>query len=168
MSEEGPMDRLLPCLLDRLTDAPLSGDATGWSGAALETADRRVVSMAVYRRNVLRDLQLLLNSHCEHVGAEYRNVRGSVLQYGIPDFSGKCNTDEFRQQLKIWIIQAIEHFEPRIRHAVVIDDQNADSLSLGSVSFRIQGTLWAEPRPETLNVRTVVDLQCGKCEIEEC
>ncbi|NLF32526.1 MAG: type VI secretion system baseplate subunit TssE, partial [Planctomycetes bacterium] len=84
MPESSPTDRLLPCLLDRLTDrAP---------EATTESADRRTVSMRQYREGVRRDLENLLNARCrtgDDPVALFENVATSVLNFGIPDLTGQ-------------------------------------------------------------------------------
>ena len=54
MAEIAPMERLQPCLLDRLTDDEPE--------VTREGRDQHVVSMRKYRNAVLRDIEVLFNS----------------------------------------------------------------------------------------------------------
>ncbi len=54
MAELTPLEKLQPCLLDRLTDDdPKNGE---------ESRAQRVVSLSRYKRGVLRDLEWLFNT----------------------------------------------------------------------------------------------------------
>ena len=54
MAELTPMDRLQPCLLDRLTDDEPE--------VSREGRDKRIVSLQRYKSAVLRDIEMLLNA----------------------------------------------------------------------------------------------------------
>ena len=83
MGELTSQERLQPSLLDRLTDdAPMQPD---------ESREQRVISAQRLREYVIRDLSWLLN--CTHAQALQSfdvapRVATSVLNYGIPDFTG--------------------------------------------------------------------------------
>ena len=54
MADLTPLERLQPCLLDRLTDdEPKNSE---------ESRTQRVVSLSRYKKGVLRDMEWLLNS----------------------------------------------------------------------------------------------------------
>jgi type VI secretion system protein ImpF len=158
MAELAPIDRLQPCLLDRLTDdKPEMGK---------ESRDQRIVSLRRYKSAVLRDLGMLLNSkrHPEHDNIyEFSYAAESVLNYGIPDLCGASisavSPTDFEAQVK----QAILCFEPRISHKQlsvhVVSPLEAGNVR--SLSFEIEGELWAQPLPDHLFVKTEVDLETG-------
>jgi type VI secretion system protein ImpF len=158
MAELAPIDRLQPCLLDRLTDdEPEVGK---------ESRDQRIVSLRRYKYAVLRDLGMLLNSksHPLHDNIyEFSYAAKSVLNYGIPDLCGATisavSPSEFEAQVK----QAILCFEPRISHnqLSVHVVSPLDAGNVRSLSFEIEGELWAQPLPDHLFVKTEVDLETG-------
>lgn len=158
MAELTPMDRLQPCLLDRLTDNEPE--------VSKESRDQRVVSIRRYKNAVLRDLEMILNSKSHPLGDniyEFSEAARSVLNYGIPDVCGATfstiNPAEYEAQVK----QAILCFEPRItRNQLSIRIVSPeDSENIRAISFEIDGELWAQPLPDHLFVKTEVDLETG-------
>lgn len=162
MAESVTPDRLLPCLLDRLMDD--EPDKT------LESRDRRAVSLRRYRQSVMGDLENLLNahSHCDDDELnELPNVRRSVVNFGIPDFSGASITDASARDLERTLQQAIQAYEPRIIPSTLrVRAMSSQSNEFG-MAFEIHGSLWAQPMPEQLFVRTEIDLETGQCQIKE-
>jgi len=158
MGEPVTLDRLLPCLLDRLTDEEPDKRQEG--------RDRRVVSMRRYRQGVLGDLQSLLNAK-NHSGDEELNEfprsRVSVINFGIPDFSGVLASQDSLREMERGIYQAIVAFEPRVI-ASTLSVRGIERTEAGtSHAFEIRGTLWAQPMPEPLYIRTEIDLESGQC-----
>lgn len=157
MAELLSTERLQPALLDRLTDDDRP--------AAIESRDKRVLSMRGLRRAVLRDLGWLLNS----TGlAAVQPLDGaplaaqSVLNYGLPDLTGKSTSGLDRAELARRIRQAIWDFEPRILR----DSVRVVALSPGAapnqLAFEIHGELWGQPLPERLYLKTELDLEIGE------
>jgi len=147
-----PIEKLQPCLLDRLTDDEPDRKE--------ESRTQRVVSHQKYRRGVMRDLEWLFNTHAylslEGVEKfqlkEYPEAFRSVLNFGVRQLCGQTapNMDKLQEDLA----DAIRAFEPRITiHA----DQERNLLT-----FDIQGELWANPLPEHLHVKTTVDMENGQ------
>lgn len=158
MSEQVPIERLQPCLLDRLTDdEPHKKEESRMS---------RMISHQKYRRGVLRDLEWLFNTNAylDVVGAEKFNLRDypeawrSVLNYGTRQLCGMAapNMRKLEQELA----DAIRFFEPRISTQGL--SIHAD-LERNTVIFKMEGELWANPIPEHLQLKTVVDLENGRC-----
>jgi type VI secretion system protein ImpF len=165
MPELTPQERLQPALLDRLTDE--ERDKTR------EAPERRVMSQRRLRQAVLRDLAWLFNTTRLVVNAELStapNVRRSVLNFGLPALSGRSASSIDVSTLERAIRQAILDFEPRIlpaslrvraiAHASQLDHYNV-------IGLEIQGHLWAQPVPIELLVRTEIDLETGKVEIND-
>jgi type VI secretion system protein ImpF len=162
MPELTPSERLQPCLLDRLTDDE--------PGSAVEGRDRRVMSMRQYRKAVLRDLVWLLNSPNKTLTGElddYPNVSQGVLNYGMPDLSGRSSTSIPPDQLERLVTNAIERYEPRIASAGLSIRVVTSPGSGPSIGIEIEGELWAYPLPERLYLRTEVDLETGECRVKE-
>jgi type VI secretion system protein ImpF len=163
MAELTPMERLQPCLLDRLTDDEPE--------VKQESRDRRITSLRKYKQAVLRDLAMLLNTKANPIDDEiyeFTEAASSVLNYGIPDLCGATisaiNPAEFEAQVK----QAILHFEPRIsqKQLSVQVASPEDSQHVRTLSFEIEGELWAQPLPDHLYVKTEVDLETGHHKLE--
>jgi type VI secretion system protein ImpF len=153
-----PQEKLQPCLLDRLTDdEPKS---------TVESRDKRVVSLPKYRTAVLRDIIWLLNtaSHATDEWIEdFPEVQKSVVNYGIRDVCGMTISGMTVQDLEKEMAKTIKLFEPRIpaktlRVKAVIEDERHDAQGL---QFEIMGDVWANPLPESLYIKTAVDLETG-------
>lgn len=158
MPDLTPIERLQPCLLDRLTDDE--------PDKREESRVQRVVSLQKYRRGVLRDLEWLFNStaYLRLEGAEafelkqYPEAFRSVINYGTRQLCGLTAPDMERLQEEL--AEAIQTFEPRItpRSLTIRAD-----LDRNMVAFELEGELWANPLPEHLHLRTTVDIETGQC-----
>jgi len=162
MAELTPTERLQPCLIDRLTDEEPERKQ--------ETREHRVMSIQRYRQAVLRDLSWLLNTSADpHLKGfdEFEEVPSSVLNYGVPDVTGRpasgLDLSEFEREIKT----AVQHFEPRIDPESISITAAADHTAMDhrALRFEIRGDLWAQPMPEELFIRTEIDLETGQCEL---
>lgn len=164
MPEMTPVDRLQPCLLDRLTDD--RPDSTK------ESRDQRVISLARYRRAVLRDMEWLLNTS-RHPAAdglgEFADAARSVVNFGIPDLCGTTSSALNPAELEEETVQALLWFEPRILPGSlsVRVGVRPDSMGHNAVSVEIRGELWAQPMPDVLYVKTEVDLEMGRFDVTD-
>ncbi|WPN32506.1 type VI secretion system baseplate subunit TssE [Pseudomonas sp. P5_109] len=80
--------KLLPSLLDRLLD-----DRPHQSSEALS---QRLCSLADYKASIVRDLEILVNTRQSLVANElegFVNLSGSILDYGMPDFTSRSVLD---------------------------------------------------------------------------
>lgn len=157
-------ERLQPSLLDRLTDNDPRNSK--------ESRDDRVLSVERLKDSVLRDLEWLLNTENLASGVDldaYPQIASSVLNFGRPTLSGKAGSSIDLNQLQQQIRQAIIDFEPRIvaKTLSIRVVRNDELLSNNSLSFEIQGQLWAQPLPLTLFLRTEVDLESGVISVIE-
>src|SRR6516225_4409111 len=157
-----PLDKLQPCLLDRLTDEE--------PGNREEGRNQRIISIQRYRAGVLRDLEWLFNSigHFpdETVGeltfADYEEAYRSVVNFGIRQLYGRLapEVEEIERQL----FDALTFFEPRInRHTLKVKAK----LERHLLCFDITGELWVYPIPERLFIRTELDLESSECNTKE-
>ncbi len=158
MAELAPRDRLQPCLFDRLTDDEPE--------VSKESRDQRVVSMRRYKRAVLRDLEMILNTKSHPFRDniyEFSEAARSVLNYGIPDVCGATISTISQAEFEAEVKQAILCFEPRImrKQLSVRIISPKDSGNIRTISFEIEGELWAQPLPDHLFVKTEVDLETG-------
>ena len=134
---------------------------------------------------VKRDLERLLN-HAAYFNrpvdrdparrppvsaADFPLVSESVLNYGLEIPAGIVFTADIVRQVKKNIQEAIECFEPRVANVRVEKEADAaagERVSLpGKYSIVIVTELMAEPFPESLNLRTELDLISGRCERQE-
>ena len=164
MAELTQQERLQPALLDRLTDeAP---------DQQQESREKRVISMRQLRESVLRDLAWLLNAgrldSVQDLDA-YPFVTHSVLNYGIPDITGLTASGVDAVQIERAVRQAIWDFEPRIlRQSVrVFARVDPERMSHNSLTFDIEGDLWAQPVPLRIFLKTEIDLELGEVRVIE-
>ncbi len=165
MAEPSCSGRLQPSLLDRLTDDDPQHQA--------EPAEARVLSKGQLRAAVLRDLTWLMNSTrldaSESLEA-WPEVERSVLNYGLPAFSGETASMLDVKGLERAIREAILRFEPRILADGLEVQAIAQDSVLGwhnVVSVRISGQIWAQPVPLEMMLRTEVDLETGQVSLSE-
>jgi type VI secretion system protein ImpF len=164
MADQTPQERLFPSLLDRLTDDQPQ--------EKLEPREQRVFSVHKLRAAVLRDLAWLLNTcHLEATEdlSDYPRVLSSVLNYGIPDLTGKTISGLQVVDVQRALRQAIINFEPRIlANSLQVRGRVSDDSSLtNSLTFEIEGELWSRPIPERLFLRTELDLETGTVTMSE-
>lgn len=164
MAELNPQERLQPFLLDRLTDNEPQKQ--------VESREQRVLTSADQRRSLLRDLGALLNAnnHPASDGLEnYPEVARSVLNYGVPELAGVSSSFLTPEEVERIVTAAIVKFEPRIlrRSLRVRAIEVAEEHGANVVVIEIRGDVWNLPMPDSLYVRTKVDLETGRCELRE-
>ena len=160
MAELTPLEKLQPCLLDRLTDdEPAKTE---------ESRNQRVISIQRYRRGVLRDLEWLFNAsaHLPVEGkkgfrlSDYPEAYRSVINFGTRQLCGLIAPD--MEELERELSEAIQVFEPRIiSHTLAVKA----NIERNIVSFELTGELWANPIPEKLFIKTKIDLETGQCNL---
>lgn len=163
MAELTTRERLQPSLLDRLTDDESENQQ--------EPRDKRVLSMQNLRRAVLRDLGWLFNTTglgvLQDLG-EYPLAAQSVINYGLPDLSGKTASGLDIADVERRLRQAIWDFEPRILRDTVAVKAIAAETESGSpnqIVFEVSGELWGQPLPERLYLKTELDLEIGEIKV---
>lgn len=163
MPDLAPIDRLQPCLLDRLTDdEPLT---------QVEGRNQRVVSLSRFKDGVLRDLGWLFNSQRqrEEEGLDkFPQAHRSVLNFGMRDFAGMFAETGDLRQIEREIADTILFYEPRIiRHTLQVrvfrEEEVGAQRNPHRIFFQISADLWAQPMPEKFFAKTVVDLETGTC-----
>jgi type VI secretion system protein ImpF len=159
-----PQDRLQPALLDRLTDEQ--------PDTQLEPREQRVMSKSRLRQAVLRDLAWLFNASRAVTDIDPNRspyAWRSVTCFGLPPLSGKSSSSIEIDELERSIRQAILDFEPRILpHTLRVRAIATELLGQHNViGVEITGSLWAQPVPLELLVRTEIDLETGQVEIAD-
>jgi type VI secretion system protein ImpF len=144
--------RLVGSLLDRLTEDPAmaAGRPSSLGGAE---------DVAQLLLNVRRDLEYLLNARrrCLACPAEYRELHRSLVEYGIPDFTGlNMSRPVEREQTRQAIERAIRQFEPRLKDVMVTVSPNEDRADR-RLRLRITGVLRTQPLPERVEFDSEVD-----------
>jgi type VI secretion system protein ImpF len=157
-------ERLQPSLLDRLTDEE--------PDTQVESRDRRVLSPARLRECVQRDLTWLLNT--SRLSAlvpldDYPAAEASVINYGMPDLTGRAASGVDSRALERTLTQVITTYEPRLlRRSVKVRLYiDRDRMSHNALVFDIEAELWAQPLPLRLFLRTEIDLETGGVAVNE-
>jgi type VI secretion system protein ImpF len=158
MPELGVIEKLQPCLLDRLTDDDPKNQQEGRA--------QRVISIQRYRQGVLRDLEWLFgaSAHLPQEGDstlrlnDYPEALRSVINFGTRHLFGVMTLD--MRELQRQLTEALYIFEPRI----LPDTLRVRSRMSGHlVSLDVEGELWAAPLPEHLHIKTTLDIESGYC-----
>lgn len=157
--------RLLPVLLDRLTDHHPDNRN--------EALRERTMTKAVYRQCVLRDMSWLLNTtnaeaETDLDGAD--QVRTSVANFGVVALSGRYLVDDDLDEVQKAVKQAIRTFEPRVLPEtlqVKILPSEDGYRTHNQLTMEIRGQLWSEPYPIDLLLRSRVDLESGQILLED-
>jgi len=144
MTGSAASQRLRPSLLDRLTDQNPERQ--------VESVRDRTVDDTELHELVRRDLTWLFNT--THMASsrdfsEHPEVARSVLNFGIPDLTGRMLSSIDMQQLESCVLLALQHFEPRLVPDSIRVSARAGNDSFGTTAliFDIEGELWAEPLP---------------------
>lgn len=137
-----------------------------------------VVTSDVLREAVRRDIEMLFNIErleaqfllteretLDHQSpasqlAAFPHIRASVLNYGVPSFSGRSGTDFDKDDLARDIKQVLNTFEPRLKKdSVKVRVHTGDKIGM---RIDIDGVLLLSPVPERLRLSTSVDLDNGR------
>ena len=164
MGEDTSLDRLQPCLLNRLTDEEPESQKEG--------RDRRIISMRRYRAGVLADLEDLLNTKAHPPGDniyDFKEAARSVLNYGIRDLCGVTLSDLKAGEVEALVKQTLLFFEPRIlsKSLSVKVVSTIQSGETRSISIEIDGELWAQPMSDHLYIKTEIDVETGHYDLKD-
>lgn len=137
-----------------------------------------VVSPSVLREAVRRDIEALFNT--ERLEADYLmtdleaetlaltpsdlsdfpNVRRSVVNYGVPAFSGRSARSFDRDALARELREVLAFYEPRLKKdSIRVSVRTGDKVGL---RIDIDALLTMSPAPERLRLRTLIDLDNGR------
>lgn len=160
MSRIRPDQLLVPSLLDRLLDDE--------PDALQELPRSRSQRLSDLKLSVRRDLEYLLNTRVclRELPEDSEQVKTSVLNYGIPDFSGiAMGSREKQETLRSRVEDAILRFETRFKHVRVELVLDTDSRLQRMIRFRIDGVLHAEPAPEAVTFDSFVTPTIGQFQV---
>jgi len=163
MAELASVDRLQPCLLDRLTDEQPT--------VAVESRSQRVMSMTRFKEGVLRDIRWVFNTqrHRESEGLDqFPQVNQSVYNYGLRDFAGMFGESGDVREVEREVSETLLFFEPRIirrtlQVKVFRDEEVGAQSNPHRINLQISADLWAQPSPEKFFAKTTIDLDTGEC-----
>jgi type VI secretion system protein ImpF len=143
--------KLRPSLLDRLLDNdPDNG---------VEVDKDQHQKLKDLRNSVQRDLESLLNTRLRILepGDEFKELKVSILNYGLPDLATINITDKNkRKQFVEQLENLLVDFEPRFKTVTVNYQDNADSLDR-TLRFRIDAVLYADPSPEIVVFDSILE-----------
>lgn len=205
-----PKERLLPSLLDRLTDDSSINQSielqkktiqkiekslaelikTSNTADAVQNNSQRIklqqqLDQSRAKYNVLsasvsslsdlsacvkRDLDWLLNARQyspQEELANYPEVEASVVNYGLPDLTGKTAAGFDLHNMERLLKKALLNFEPRIiRRTLAVRILADESLfNHNAITFEIEGELWSEPIPLYMHLRTEFELENGSVSV---
>jgi type VI secretion system protein ImpF len=157
-------EKLQPSLLDRLTD--LQPDKKK------ESTRQRALGQKQYKDAVIRDLGWLLNSvSLDSVFdlSGYPAAKHSVLNYGLPDISGRTSSSIDTDNLEKVLQRVIYEFEPRIipNSLRIKVHSQPDEMSHNSLVFEIEGVVFGQPMPFQVILRSELDLESGEFYVRE-
>lgn len=166
MADLNSVDRLQPCLLDRLFDDEPRRLSEG--------KQEKVISLSRFKAGVKRDIEWLLNSKSRfsHLDdGRYGEIKTSVLNFGMRDLTGLSSENLQLSILEGIVRDALIEFEPRIlpetlsvRYVESLDDSQ-ETHKINALDFEISGKIWAEPLPQDFLLRTEMSLENGMVEV---
>ncbi len=162
MAEPLAQERLQPSLLDRLVDhAPQD---------TRESDDKRTLTRQALRQAILRDLSWLFNATGQGLDERrHPQAARSVLNYGLPMLSGQFTSSIQRVSMEQALKTAIMQFEPRILPRTLEVELIMEGSALDShncIALQVRGMLWAQPVPLEFLLRSRIDLEEGRIEVE--
>ncbi|RCW88617.1 type VI secretion system baseplate subunit TssE [Paracoccus lutimaris] len=137
-----------------------------------------VVTSEVLREAVRRDIEMLFNTERLEVAyllsehemlstqspddllRDYPEIRRSVLNYGVPPFSGRRGSDFDTEALARELKEVLAIFEPRLRRDSIRVTVNTGEAT--GLRVEIDALLMLTPVPERLRLSTLIDLDNGR------
>ena len=151
---------LVPSILDRLLDEE--------PDISREPAKSRAQVLREMKSSVRRDLENLLNTRwrCSHWPPSLEELAVSLVNYGIPDFTGgNLGSASDRNELRRIIETTIRRFEPRFKTVRVELLENSEPLDR-TLRLRIDALLHAEPAPEPVMFDSALEPATGNFEVK--
>ena len=106
-----------------------------------EIGDAAAFDAAGLQASIANEIASLLNTRCSLTMAEFLQCQGTVLDFGIPDFSSlSCRSTDDLATVSQAVQHAIELFEPRLSHAQVVAMQD-ESGHRGQAKLQISGAV---------------------------
>jgi type VI secretion system protein ImpF len=160
MPETQDLSPLVPSILDRLLGQDLP------SSEALER--RRAALFRQLKVSLQRDLENLLNTRCRcgSFPPELAELKTSLVNYGIPDFTGANIAGiEGRQEFLQLVQDCIERFEPRLDRVQVSLLENDKEPLDRVLRFRIEAVVATEDAAEPVAFLSTMEPSSGKLQV---
>jgi type VI secretion system protein ImpF len=145
-------------ILDRLID-----------DRGADPAGRHGQSARFLRETVRRDLEDMLNTKkpWSTWPAEWAELDDSLVNYGIPDFTGMTFAHSGGNSALIRVLEeAIRRFEPRLKNVQIeITNRRADSSR--QLRFRVKAVLRMDPYTEPVSFESEVEPATRKLRIRD-
>ena len=126
-------------------------------GFSVETPDN---SFFAFSKFLLSDREALDHPDPTSQLADFPEVRASVLNYGVPSFSGHMGSDFDKDDLAREIKAVLNIYEPRLKkESVKVRVRSGEKTGL---RIDIDGVLLLSPVPERLRLSTSIDLDNGQ------
>ena len=97
--------------------------------------------------------------------ADFPEVRRSVVNYGVPSFSGRSSRDFDRDVLGREIRAVLATFEPRLKESATTVTVTLGDKTVG-LKIEIDAVLIMTPTPERMRLRTTINLDNGLARTE--
>lgn len=96
------------------------------------------------KNKLLDDLNILLATK-RPWGApdeKYLEINKSVINFGLPDFSGFwLSSDEQQEKIRAHILEVLEKYEPRLKNVEIKFNSENEKNEKGQIEFKISGEL---------------------------
>jgi type VI secretion system protein ImpF len=145
--------RLTSSVVDRLLHEP--GDVT-----SLRTEGQDIRQMKL---SVRRDLENLLNTRrrCVESPTDCKELKDSLVEYGIPDFTGlNMSVPAERERARLEIERVVRRYEPRLKSVAVTVQPDVNKFDR-TLRLRITAVLRTEPIPERVVFDSELDPAVG-------
>lgn len=151
------MPKVVLSLLDRLLRT-----------ADLETRSN-FVSLNTFKDRLRHDLEYLLNTS-KPLSPEDSSIRGTILDFGLPEFVGIDIADANAQtRLAVAIEQTLRAFEPRLTNISVVPllasvgkEENERAINSSQPTFRVRAELRYSPAREKIRFHALLDGATGR------
>jgi type VI secretion system protein ImpF len=139
-------------------------------GDELQRVRKTPVSSVTFRemrKSMSRDIEQLLNTRRElheGVNSAYKEVAGSLLMYGLPDFTSlSLMNSQHRKQIRRVVEEALGKFEPRLK-SVRVSLEAQDKFD-PTLRFRIDALLRTDTASEPVTFDAMLQLTTSQYSI---
>jgi type VI secretion system protein ImpF len=107
-----------------------------------EMGDAAAFDAAGLQASIANEIASLLNTRCGLTMADFLKCQGTVLDFGIPDFSSlSCKSSEDLALVSQAVQHAIALFEPRLSHTQVVAIHDDSINHRGQAKLQISGAV---------------------------
>jgi|688.fasta_scaffold1574626_1 type VI secretion system lysozyme-like protein len=96
------------------------------------------------KEKFLNDLNMLLGTRRPwgSPSEKYVEINKSVINFGLPDFSGFwLSSDEQQEKIRTHILEVLEKYEPRLKNVDIKFNSENEKNEKGQIEFKISGEL---------------------------